>query len=668
MRSKVIFKILLIVNAVVVVIIGMLNVATVPNTRILTEKSKTTTTTPLQSEPMPLRSLRSNFELITDEQPTKTIAQIMMVEPTNDFPLDDASFDVLPEELVSEEVKPKSVQSTRSELMLFKEPELNEEMHSETYEFVDPSLANQLLAVLDQPIKKPEIMNELDQYTYVKQYSKYHYGLTTNDDYCAKHREHFTHHPEIIFDEVNIYTDLFENTLMRKKIVPALGNESMPHIGAHMNKEEKSQLTYDLNVNISLFYSDYLFWSREITKQFSCLTQQSNHIPGHDLIYRKDYAAEAIREYKQKYINMPQCIQQDKFFPKTWTLADKDQCEDFFDIFNSFEYQQLKEQKGPAYIRKIGAGAHAAKGVAVVNQTEEDSLRDLYANGALCGKINRNYLMQEMVMNPLLLNGHKFDFRVFMLVASTNPTMVYFYRHAVVWASTSKYGENTADKAGFITNAAFNQTVIDTVLSNGTFNGMNFKELKDFATQTLEEVEARLLKSGQITDSNWLNNYLRPELRKALAHVIRMGQAPFLRTSSIYEIMGVDFMLDDQMNLWFIEANIYPSFIEYSKKESQVLNGMLRDHFEIVQGLLKSRTKRIINYINFLTKEGKGWVDGNGISFDDFKLRSKEFKEISKNYFEPEFEPSPTNGFELVANENLDDIGRYAGLIPTECF
>jgi len=47
----------------------------------------------------------------------------------------------------------------------------------------------------------------------------------------------------------------------------------------------------------------------------------------------------------------------------------------------------------------------------------------------------------------------------------------------------------------------------------------------------------------------------------------------------------------------------------------------------------------------------------------------EEFKNITKNYFEPEFAPSPWNSYELVLDENYMDVERrYAGLLPNECF
>ena len=57
----------------------------------------------------------------------------------------------------------------------------------------------------------------------------------------------------------------------------------------------------------------------------------------------------------------------------------------------------------------------------------EKSIQIEYQNGSLCGSIYKNIVMQRYISNPLLIEGHKFDFRIYMLVASTNPLIVYYH-------------------------------------------------------------------------------------------------------------------------------------------------------------------------------------------------------------------------------------------------
>ena len=96
------------------------------------------------------------------------------------------------------------------------------------------------------------------------------------------------------------------------------------------------------------------------------------------MLSRKDFVAEAAIKYGKKFIDRPQCFSYDKFFPKTWLLYEKQDCLDFFASLNSTKYQQLKEEKGIIYIRKVGVYSHRGEGVQPVDAEEEDALRADY--------------------------------------------------------------------------------------------------------------------------------------------------------------------------------------------------------------------------------------------------------------------------------------------------
>jgi len=185
---------------------------------------------------------------------------------------------------------------------------------------------------------------------------------------------------------------------------------------------------------------------------------------------------------------------------------------------------------------------------------------------------------------------------------------------------------------------------------------------------TMEKLHDHLLKIGRVTDPNWLDNYLRPELKRAMIHLLRMSQEKMLKRSSLYEIYGLDFMLDDNLNLWFIEANAEPLLDGWSPDTKKFFNAILIDAFEIQYGLLRSRMKRVFNYVNKLTRDFEVWrINTNEVYIQDLTTKRQEFYMLTKNYFEPEFEPSPENKFSLIINENLQGTERYMGLIAEEC-
>ena len=63
---------------------------------------------------------------------------------------------------------------------------------------------------------------------------------------------------------------------------------------------------------------------------------------------------------------------------------------------------------------------HRGNSVFLFDQKEEENLTKTYKNGQKCGQISEDLQMQRCLSNPLLLNRHKFDFRLFMVIASVN--------------------------------------------------------------------------------------------------------------------------------------------------------------------------------------------------------------------------------------------------------
>ena len=119
----------------------------------------------------------------------------------------------------------------------------------------------------------------------------------------------------------------------------------------------------------------------------------------------------------------------------------------------------MKKNQSIVYFRKVGAVAHAATGVFPVDAEEEKFIAKRYKNGELCGKINDNNLMQYYVHNPLLLNGKKFDFRIFMLIASVNPLIVY-YHDGLLRVSLSDYNPDDSSKGSVMPNSNENDKII----------------------------------------------------------------------------------------------------------------------------------------------------------------------------------------------------------------
>jgi len=236
-----------------------------------------------------------------------------------------------------------------------------------------------------------------------------------------------------------------------------------------------------------------------------------------------------------------------------------------------------------------------------------------------------------------------------MYIASVNPFIVY-YHDGYLRISFQQYDTTSKELGAFITNLGMTEILFQNEAGVGNRTA---KEIKEDSYFFYPQFHKYLTEQGLINDPDWLDTHLRADMKKAMAHLIRMAGSNFWKKSSVSELFGVDFMMDDNLNLWFIEANSGPLIEGWDKKTRKFFDKLLGDAMEISVGLLQSRTKRIINYINELIAEKDILSYTNeGLELKDLEERLKEFKKISKNYFEPEFEPSPDNEFQPVVDEN----------------
>ena len=84
-------------------------------------------------------------------------------------------------------------------------------------------------------------------------------------------------------------------------------------------------------------------------------------------------------------------------------------------------------------------------GVFLFDNKYERKLRVDYEDGAKCGERDQSLVAQKYIGNPLLLDKqNKFDFRIYMLVASVDPLIIY-YHDGFLRVSLSKYDKHSKE-------------------------------------------------------------------------------------------------------------------------------------------------------------------------------------------------------------------------------
>jgi len=262
---------------------------------------------------------------------------------------------------------------------------------------------------------------------------------------------------------------------------------------------------------------------------------------------------------------------------------------------------------------------------------------------------------------------HYFQIKAYMLIASTNPVMAY-YHDGYVRMSLLEYDEK-APEFQWITNLE----AVRKQWQGTKFSRMSQLEIMDYFTWSFKNLQDYLLKKKIIKigedQEDWIQEYLKPQMKKALIHLIRMSQGRFWnRSSSIFELFDVDFTLDEDLQVWFLEANANPLINGFTQGTIELMNGMLEDGFKVILGLVRSRMKRVVGYINSLTKMAER---EDGIVIPEMEKRREEFRELTRNKFEVEFVPNFANGFERIVDEtglgSDDERKKYINYIKSEC-
>lgn len=147
-----------------------------------------------------------------------------------------------------------------------------------------------------------------------------------------------------------------------------------------------------------------------------------------------------------------------------------------------------------------------------------------------------------------------------------------------------------------------------------------------------------------------------------------MTEHGFLKKSNVFELFGLDFLLDDDLNLWFIECNASPVFQGTSAEKEIFQTRMLKDMFNIEYAYLRSRVKRLKNWAKKY-HEAK-FVNGSSVNDEEFK---QDFNKINRNKLEFNFadlKELKNNTFTKIIDMNLGKGSKEAfhNMFELDCF
>lgn len=149
-----------------------------------------------------------------------------------------------------------------------------------------------------------------------------------------------------------------------------------------------------------------LFWTwakPELDLNKLLVFQKVNHFPLNKNLCRKDLLYKNMENFRKQFrVATP-------FLPVTYNLP-----KEFSQFSVKFHEDQIMEHQNNIWIMKP-IGKSRGRGIKLVNNIADISYHD-------------NIVVQKYIKNPLLLDGYKFDMRIYVLVTSVHPLEIFLYR------------------------------------------------------------------------------------------------------------------------------------------------------------------------------------------------------------------------------------------------
>jgi len=191
-------------------------------------------------------------------------------------------------------------------------------------------------------------------------------------------------------------------------------------------------------------------------------------------------------------------------------------------------------------------------GAAITLASSEQVLSRIHG----CGEIvlGRHEIVQRLVKNPLLLDGRKFDLRVFVLVASTKPLIVYVHREPYYRATIRKFQSGGSSSAASEKSRHVTNTHIQKVARS------NFTE-RDWADHLWTPDKVKLYASKAGVQPDFWQEIVFPKIKRAVQTVIKATASTLKeRRPAQWKLFGVDFIIDDTLNPLLLDWNAFPGW------------------------------------------------------------------------------------------------------------
>ncbi|XP_035023314.1 tubulin polyglutamylase TTLL5 isoform X1 [Hippoglossus stenolepis] len=279
--------------------------------------------------------------------------------------------------------------------------------------------------------------------------------------------------------------------------------------------------------------------------------QKVNHFPRSYELTRKDRLYKNIQRMQQTH-----GFKNFHIVPQTFVLPSEYQ-----EFCNCFA-----KDKGPWIIKPVASSR--GRGIYLVSNPNQISM-------------DENILVSRYINNTLLIDEFKFDVRLYVLVTSYDPLIIYVYEEGLARFATVKYdrtSKNIKNTFMHLTNYSVNKKSSDYVSCDDP-------EVEDYGNKwSMSAVLRYLRQEGK--DTTLLMRQVEDLIIKAVVsaelHIANACKMFVPHKSNCFELYGFDVLIDSNLKPWLLEVNLSPSLACDAPLDLKIKASMVADMFSLV--------------------------------------------------------------------------------------
>uniref|UniRef100_A0A8C5M9U3 Tubulin--tyrosine ligase-like protein 5 n=1 Tax=Leptobrachium leishanense TaxID=445787 RepID=A0A8C5M9U3_9ANUR len=195
-------------------------------------------------------------------------------------------------------------------------------------------------------------------------------------------------------------------------------------------------------------------------------------------------------------------------------------------------------------------------------------------------------LVSQYIANPFLVNGYKFDFRLYILVTSYDPLTIYMYKEGLTRFATERYNltdlktKGEFNKFMHLTNSSLNKKS-----PNYTKNSDQQMESGSCSMWTFSAM-LRYLKEVKQIDTDVLMSQIEDIVIKTIISaegpITTACRSKVPHKNNCFELYGFDILVDENLKPWLLEVNLSPALTTGSPMDTKVKANLVADTLTLV--------------------------------------------------------------------------------------